>query len=314
MSIAVTGASGFIGSALVKKLGRRGARVLCIARSPERTGERSQQHLLWDPMRGTMDTDALESLDAVIHLAGEPIARRWTKSRRETIRSSRIAGTRLLAQTLARLNSKPTVLLSASAVGIYGSRGDELLEETSTTGSDFLAETAVQWEAATQAAQDAGIRVVHLRTGIVLGPGGGVLGVQLPLFRVCLGATVGSGSQWMSPISLSDHVDAMLHCLSNDQIRGPVNLVSPEAVTNEQYTHELANVLRRPAIFRVPASAIRALMGAEMADLTALASQRVKPRVLLESGFRWRHPTLESMLRSAVHQVNTVFSTASLFL
>lgn len=299
MSIAVTGASGFIGSALVEELSRRGMRVLCIARSPGRTGERLQRQLLWDPMRRALDADALESLDAVVHLAGEPIARRWTKSRRESIRSSRIAGTWLLARTLAGLNSKPAVLLSASAVGIYGSRGDELLEETSAPGHDFLAETAVRWEAATRAAQDAGIRVVHLRTGIVLGRGGGVLGVQLPLFRVGLGATLGSGSQWMSPISLSDHVDAMLHCLSNDQIHGPVNLVSPEAVTNEQYTHELANVLRRPAIFRVPALAIRALMGAEMADLTVLASQRVKPQVLLESGFRWRHPTLESMLGSA---------------
>ncbi len=251
-------------------------------------------------MRRALDADALEGLDAVVHLAGEPIARRWTKSRRESIRSSRIAGTSLLAQTLARLNSKPAVLLSASAVGIYGSRGDELLEETSAPGHDFLAETAVQWEAATRAAQDAGIRVVRLRTGIVLGRGGGALGVQLPLFRFGLGAALGAGSQWMSLISLSDHVDAMLHCLSNDQIRGPVNLVSPEAVTNEQYTHELANVLRRPAIFRVPARAIRAVMGAEMADLTVLASQRVKPQVLLESGFRWRHPTLESMLESAV--------------
>jgi len=261
MRIAITGASGFIGTQLAAFLSTGGHDVVRI------------------------------------HLAGASIAERWTAQHRAAIRSSRIEGTSLLAHTLAQLTRKPQVLLSGSAIGIYGSRGDEVLDESSTHGTGYLADVCNAWEDATEPASRAGIRVVHLRTGIVQGAAGGALAVQLPLFRLGLGGQLASGAQWISPIALDDEIGAMYHCLMHDDVTGPVNLVAPSAFTNEAYTHVLAAVLHRPSLATVPAFALRLALGAEMADATALASQRVVPTVLQRSGFRFRLPEVTAMLR-----------------
>ncbi len=294
MRIAITGASGFIGTQLAAFLATGGHEVLRIGRGPVQPG---RVDVSWDPARSVLDPGALEGVDAVIHLAGASIAERWTADHRAAIRSSRIDGTSLLARTLAKLTQKPTVLLSGSAIGIYGSRGDEVLDESSKHGTDYLADVCNAWEAATEPASRAGIRVVHLRTGIVQGAAGGALAVQLPLFRLGLGGQLASGAQWISPIALDDEIGAIYHCLMHDDVIGPVNLVAPHALTNEAYTQVLATVLHRPSLATVPAFALRLVLGAEMADATALASQRVVPTVLLRSGFRFRLPEVAAMLR-----------------
>lgn len=294
LRIAITGASGFIGTQLSAFLSTGGHEVLRIGRGEVRPGV---VDIAWDPERGQLDPRALEGVDAVVHLAGASIAERWTKAHREAIRSSRVEGTSLLSHTLAQLDRKPSVLLSGSAIGIYGSRSDELLDESSRPGNDFLAETCVLWEGATAPAQKAGIRVVHLRTGIVQGAAGGALAKQAPLFRYGVGGQLGDGTQWVSSIALSDHIGAVHFSMMHDDVRGPVNLVSPEAVTNAGYTRILGDVLSRPTVATAPAFALHLLLGQEMADLTVLASQRVVPAVLQKAGFRWDFPTLESMLR-----------------
>jgi uncharacterized protein (TIGR01777 family) len=208
-----------------------------------------------------------------------------------------VEGTLLLSHTLAQLKRRPRVLVSGSAVGIYGNRGDEPLDESSTPGSDYLADTAKAWEASTEPASRAGVRVVHVRTGIVQGKDGGALAKLLPLFRAGIGGELGDGTQWTSPIALDDHVGAVHFCLMRDDVRGAVNLVGPQALTNADYTDILARVLHRPSLVSAPAFALRLLLGEEMANLTVLASQRVAPRRLLEAGFVFRHPTVEEMLR-----------------
>lgn len=293
LRVAITGATGFIGSQLAAFLTTGGHDVLRIGRGAVRPGV---VDVPWDPVRGVLDPRALEGVDAVIHLAGASIAERWSDSHKRAIRDSRVEGTSLLAHTLAGLARKPRVLLSGSAIGVYGSRGDEVLDERSPFGTDFLAEVGRAWEAATAPAAEAGIRVVHLRTGIVQGAAGGALAKQAPLFRVGLGGPLGDGTQWVSPIALDDHIGAMHFCLMRDDIAGPVNLVGPEPVTNAGFTKTLAHVLSRPALAPAPAFALRLALGSEMADATVLASQRVVPGVLQAKGFRWRHPTLEAML------------------
>jgi len=250
----------------------------------------------WDPARGMLDAAGLEGVDTVVHLAGENVGRRWTAARRREIVESRVRGTRLLAESCARLTTKPEVLVSASAIGIYGVRGDEWLEESSATGDDFLAEVGRAWEDATAPARDAGIRVVHLRIGIVLNPAGGALAKMLLPFQLGVGGRLGSGRQWMSWISREDLVGAIHHALQTPSLQGPVNAVAPAPVTNAEFTRTLARVLRRPALAPVPAVALRALFG-EMAQGTVLASQRVRPTVLEASGFRFAHPTLAQALR-----------------
>lgn len=294
MRIAITGATGFIGAQLAAFLSTGGHEVVRIGRGAVRPGV---VDVSWDPHRGALDPRALEGIDAVVHLAGAPIADRWNASRKQAIRDSRIEGTSLLAHTLAQLTRKPRVLLSGSAIGIYGSRGDEVLTERSAPGTGFLADVGRAWEGATEPAARAGIRVAHLRTGIVQGAAGGALAVQAPLFRWCAGGTLGSGTQMVSPIALDDHIGAIHHCLMRDEIRGPVNLVAPHAVTNAEFTRVLAQVLSRPAIAPAPAFAIRLAMGTDMADQTVLASQHVVPEVLMQTGFTWRWPDLEAMLR-----------------
>jgi len=295
LRVAITGASGFIGSQLAAFLSTGGHEVLRIGRGAVRPGV---VDVAWDPERGVLDAVALEGVDAVIHLAGASIASRWSVSHKDAMWKSRVEGTLLLARTLAGLSRKPRVLLSGSAIGIYGAdRGDELLTETSPFGDDFLARLGTAWESATAAASDAGIRVVHLRTGIVQGAAGGALATQLPLFRCGVGGRLGSGQQWVSPIALDDEIGAIHWCLMRDDITGPVNLVAPEAVTNATFTEVLGRVLGRPTLAAVPAVALHAVLGEEMARSTALASQRVRPAVLEARGFTWRHPGVASMLR-----------------
>ena len=293
LHVLVSGASGLIGSALVPFLTTGGHRVTRLVRSPP-AGEGA---VFWDPAARRLDPAALEGADAVVHLAGEPIARgRWTDAKKARIRDSRIQGTELLAEALARLDRPPRVLVSASAVGYYGDRGAELLRETSPPGTGFLAGVCRDWEAATRAAAAKGIRVATLRFGIVLSPAGGALARMLPPFRLGVGGRIGGGRQYMSWIAVDDAVGAIHHALMTDDLEGPVNVVAPQAVTNREFTRTLGRVLRRPTIFPVPAFAARLAFG-ELADALLLASARVEPARLLAAGYRFRHPDLEDALR-----------------
>ena len=294
LRVAITGATGFIGSQLAAFLSTGGHEVIRIGRGAVQPGV---VDVSWNPSRGQLDASSLEGVDAVIHLAGASIAERWTDAHKRAIRDSRVEGTSLLAHTLAQLSRKPRVLLSGSAIGVYGNRGDDVLDERSAFGTDFLADVGKAWEAATAPAERAGIRVVHLRTGIVQGAAGGALAKQAPLFKFGVGGPLGSGTQWLSPIALDDHLGAMHFCLMRDDISGAVNVVAPEAVTNAEFTRVLADVLSRPALVPAPAFALRLALGREMADATVLTSQRVRPTVLERAGFRWRYPTLKSMLQ-----------------
>ena len=293
MKILVSGSHGLIGSALVSLLAGRGHRIIRLVRRLPAPGP---QEAGWDPQARTIDGRALEGLDAAIHLAGESVARgRWTAAKKARIRESRVESTRLLARTLAGLTRGPRVLICASAVGYYGHRGDEILVEESAAGQGFLAEVCLAWEAAAEAARQAGIRVVHLRTGLVLTPTGGALAALLPLFRLGLGGRFGSGRQWMSWITLDDEVEAIALALGRNTLQGPVNLVSPHPVTNQEFTKALARVLKRPAVLAVPGAALRAVIGEAAGEL--LGSQRAHPARLLAEGYTFRHPVLEAGLR-----------------
>ncbi len=294
LRIAVTGATGYIGQQLCAFLTTGGHTVVRIGRGRVRPGV---VDVSWDPARGELDATALEGVDAVIHLAGAPIAERWTPEHRQAIVDSRVQGTSLIARTIAGLSRKPSVLLSGSAIGFYGAqRGDELLDESSPAGDDFLADTSRAWEDATRAAEDAGIRVVHLRTGIVVGVGGGALAKQWPLFQAGLGGPLGGGEQYMSPIALDDEIGAIHFCLMHDALRGPVNLVAPTAVTNAEFARQVGAAIGRPAVLPAPAFAAELLFGREMVQATAMASQRVKPSVLEAHGFRWAWPSVQQMV------------------
>jgi uncharacterized protein (TIGR01777 family) len=291
--IAVTGASGLIGRALVQELTRRGHQVSRMVRRPAGRGEIS-----WDPARGILEPGDLEGVDAVVHLAGENVAARWTGAKKQRIRDSRVRSTRLLSETLGRLRRPPRVLVSASAVGIYGNRGDEILTEVSPPGDpgrSFLVAVAQEWEAAAEPAR-AVARVVHPRFGIVLSPQGGALQKMLPAFRIGLGGRVGSGSQWVSWVSLDDAVGAVIHSLFSDTLQGAVNVTAPVPLTNSEFTRILGRVLSRPTVFPVPATVLRLALG-EMANDTLLTSARVVPTQLLKSGYRFQHSDLESALR-----------------
>ena len=291
--VAISGATGLIGSALAARLRARNVRVRRLVRTVH---PQSPDDIVWDPMRGVLAPKDLEGADAVVHLAGEPLAHRWTDARRRAIRESRVRGTELVARTIAALDHRPRVLLSGSAIGIYGDRGDEPVDEESALGSGFLAAVTREWEAASVAAADAGVRVVLLRTGIVLSPNGGALERLLMPFRLGVGGPIGSGRQWMSWISLEDHVRAMEHALATTGMHGPVNLVSPNPVTNAEFAATLGRVLSRPALVPAPAFALELVYG-EMARATILAGQRVLPKMLLRAGFHFAHPTLEQALR-----------------
>jgi uncharacterized protein (TIGR01777 family) len=293
MNILVTGSTGLIGSALVPALTAQGHRVSRLVRSKLNLGNRDTY---WDPSAAKLDVASLENLDAVVHLAGENIAGgRWTAARKARIRDSRIQGTRLLSDSIAKLTQSPKILISASAVGYYGDRGDETLTEESSAGSNFLAGVCQEWEAATGAAKQRGIRVVAMRFGVVLSPSGGALAKMLLPFRMGVGGVVGSGRQYMSWIALTDLVGAIIHALKTDSLHGPVNTVAPNPVTNAEFTKTLGHVLRRPTIFPMPAFAARLIFG-QMADELLLASARVVPSKLLASGFVFHYPELEPAL------------------
>lgn len=292
-SLAISGATGLIGSALVDALTGAGWVVRRLVR-----GSRTQRagDISWDPDEKRLDPRELEGVEAVVHLAGEPIGQRWTEAVKRRIRESRVESTRLLATAIASLTRPPRVLASGSAMGIYGDRGEEILDESSTPGHDFLAEVASAWEGEAERAAVAGVRVVTLRTGLVLTPRGGALARLLLPFRFGAGGRVGSGRQWVSWIALIDTVRGIQHTIDTETLAGPVNLCAPNPVTNAELASTLARVLRRPAFFPVPASALRLMFG-EMGEATLLASQRMQPRRLLESGFRFAYPSLEAALR-----------------
>lgn len=298
LTVAVTGASGLIGSALVRSLRQDGHRVLRLVRS--RPGEGGDE-VFWDPARGEIDAAALEGVDAVVHLAGENVGEGpWTAERKRRILESRVKGTRLVAEAVAGLPRPPRVLVSASGTGYYGSRGDERLDEDSGPGTGFLAEVCREWEAAAAPAREAGVRVVSLRTGIVLAAEGGALAKMLLPFRLGVGGKVGSGKQWLSWISLPDVVAVVRFAIESSELRGPVNTAAPGVVTNEEFTRTLGRVLGRPTLFTVPAVALRLALGRDMADDTLLASQRTVPGKLQRAGFHFRHPELEGALRAAL--------------
>jgi uncharacterized protein len=297
--VAITGATGLIGGALAASLERDGHRVHRITRSASKAGP---DDLVWDPAAGSIDAQKLEGVDAVVHLAGEPIgASRWTDETKRRIRASRVQGTDLIARTIAGLEAKPTVLVSGSAVGYYGDRGDESLSETSSPGDDFVAEVTQAWEAAAAPAAEAGIRVAYARTGVVMAKEGPLIEkVELP-FRLGVGGRVGSGKQYVAWIALEDEVRALRFLLERDDAEGPYNLTAPEPVTNATFTRELGRVLRRPTVLPIPVAAIRLLYG-EMGVSLATASQRVHPTRLLEAGFEFVHPELRSALRVALER------------
>lgn len=297
MDVLVSGATGLVGSALSDELENKGHRVISLSRSKPS----AEDTIRWDPSRRQIDSSRLEGVDAVVHLAGENIVGRWTEEKKRKIRDSRVQGTRLLAETIAGLSEKPRAMICASAVGYYGDRGNELLREESDPGDAFLSEVVVEWEAAAEPAREAGIRVANLRFGIVLSPEGGALGTTLPLFKLGGGGKVGSGRQWWSWVALDDVVGALVHALENEDVEGPVNVVAPNPMTNAEYTKVLGDVLNRPTLVPAPAPALRAVLG-QVADELLLASARVEPAELKETGYEFRYPELEGALRHLLNR------------
>jgi uncharacterized protein (TIGR01777 family) len=298
-TVLLSGASGFIGSQLVKSLAADGHQVVRLARRESKSSPATAS-VSWDPEKGQIDYEALARIaggpEVVINLAGEPIAQRWTTQRRRRIRDSRVNGTRVLADAISRLSFKPRVFVSGSAIGYYGAqRNDEILDENSASGSDFLAQTARDWERATESAAKAGVRVVTPRTGVVLGRDGGALKRMLLPFQLGIGGRIGSGRQWMSWIALDDVVRALRFVVEAPNINGPVNLVAPEPVRNVDFAKVLGRVLGRPALVPLPSIALQVMFGS-MAQNTILASQRVIPKRLAGTGFEFQHPRLEEAL------------------
>lgn len=288
--VLVSGVSGPIGAALLPSLNARGCEVVRLVRGPAA----GDGQLAWDPAQ-PLSSVSVSGFDAVIHLAGETIVGRWTDAKKARIRDSRVLGTRYLAEALANASQRPRVLISASAIGYYGNRGDELLREDSSPGQDFLSEVCRHWEAATQPAAQAGIRTVQMRFGLVLSAVGGALQKMLLPFRLGMGGNMGNGRQWWSWVDIQDLVGAIHHILRTDLLEGPVNVVAPKPVTNAEFTRTLASVLSRPAIFPMPAFAARLVFG-QMADELLLASQRVEPAQLIQSGYPFQSSDLRKAL------------------
>jgi uncharacterized protein len=296
--ILVSGVSGPIGAALLPSLKTRGYELTPLVRGVA-TGE---GQIAWDPAK-PIAADMVSGLDAVIHLAGESIVGRWTKTKKMKIRGSRVAGTTTLAEALAGAQNKPQVFVCSSAIGYYGDRGNEVLNEQSEPGIGFLADVCREWEAATQAAANAGIRTVQMRTGVVLTPKGGALGKMLTPFKLGVGGRIGDGQQWMSWIDVQDMVGAIHHILKSDLLQGPVNMVAPKPVKNAEFAKTLGRVLSRPAILPMPASAVKLAFG-EMGETVLLSSQRVEPTQLVMSGYPFRFSDLRASLENNVRQNN----------
>ena len=294
LKILVSGSSGLLGSALAPILAADGHRVVRLVRRPSVANEIS-----WDPEAGDLDTSALGGVDAVIHLAGEPIVGRWTAAKKRRVLESRVRGTQLLASAVAGLAQPPRVLVAASAVGYYGDRGGEVLTEASPPGEGFLAEVTQAWEGAADPARRRGIRVVHLRTGLVLAKAGGVLGKMLTPFRLALGGRLGSGTQYWSWIAIDDVVAIVRYTLETSGLSGPINVTAPTPVTNREFSASLARVLRRPAVVPVPRAVLRLVFGAA-ADGAVLVGCRALPSKLLALGYRFQFPDLEPALRHIV--------------
>jgi len=296
MKVLITGASGLIGTALQPRLRAKGHDALLASRSEPK----DDSWIQWDPENGFADPSKLEGIDAVVHLAGETVSGlRWTDEKKKAIRNSRVVGTRSVVDAISELETRPRVLVSASAIGFYGDRGDEVLTETSKSGKTFLAEVSREWEAESRRAEDSGVRTVLLRTGIVLSKDGGALGTMLMPFKLGLGGVVGDGKQWMSWVSLDDHVDVIVFALENDNVRGAVNSVSPDPVTNEEFTKVMGEVLYRPTFIPVPEFAVHMMFG-EMGEALLLDSTRVIPKRLTDLGYKFKFPDLKKAIENAV--------------
>ncbi len=295
MKVLITGASGLIGQALQRSFEDTGYELLLASRK-EPTDD---QHIQWSIEEGFTDPEKLEGIDAVVHLAGENVSGfRWTDDKKKAIRDSRVLGTRNVVDAISKLKKKPKVLVAASAIGFYGERGDEEVTESSAIGDNFLAGVSKEWEAESRRAEDAGIRTVLLRTGIVLSKDGGALATMLTPFKLGVGGVVGSGKQWMSWISLDDEIEVINFAIENENLRGAVNAVSPNPVTNEEFTKTLGEVLYRPTFLPLPEFAISMIFG-EMGDALLLASTKVLPKRLEEAGFEFKYSELKAALEHA---------------
>lgn len=290
--VLISGGTGLIGSNLTAFLDTGGHEIVHLTRKLRGKGEGQIQ---WSPGRGELPADCLSGFDTVIHLAGENIFGLWTDQKKAAIRNSRVESTRQLVQAMANCQDKPRTLICASAIGFYGNRGDEILDESSPAGGNWLAQIAQEWEGAAQVAREAGVRVVFLRLGVVLTPAGGALGKMLPPFKLGCGGRIGSGRQWMSWVSIEDVIGGFHHAMMSPDLEGPVNLVSPEPVTNAAFTHTLGKLLRRPTLFPIPAFAGKMVMG-EMFEELLLSSTRVTPGKLSASGYSFSHPHLPEAL------------------
>ena len=297
MKILITGASGLIGQALQKSFAEKGYEMLLASRK-EPTDE---QRIQWSIEEGFADPEKLEGIDAVVHLAGESVSGlRWTDDKKKAIRDSRVLGTRNVVDAISKLKHKPKVLISASATGFYGERGDEAVTESSAIGDNFLAGVSREWEGESRRAEDAGIRTVLLRSGIILSKDGGALATMLTPFRLGVGGVIGSGKQWMSWISLDDEIAVINFAIENENLRGAVNAVSPNPVTNEEFTKTLGEVLYRPTFLPLPEFAVSMVFG-EMGDALLLASTKVLPKRLEDAGFEFKYPELKPALEHALN-------------
>ena len=298
MKVLISGSTGLIGSALFSSLEDRGHEVNRLVRKEPK----GSNEIFWDPKNGKLDCSTIEGFDGVVHLAGENVGNgRWTQTKKEKIRQSRIQGTTLLSQSLSQCSIPPRVLVCASAIGFYGDRGEENLDETSSSGFGFLPEVCEQWERSTQPANDKGIRVVKLRIGVVLSSEGGALKKMLFPFKMGGGGILGNGKQYFSWITLGDVVGAICHALQSEQLKGPVNAVSPNPVSNREFTKTLGKVLHRPTVLPIPAFAAKLAFG-QMADELLLASTKVNPKALQESGFHFRDPKIEGALKNVLQK------------
>ena len=296
MKILITGASGLVGTELQKSLAGKGHDLLLASRKEPI----DEQHIQWSIESGFAELERLEGIDALVHLAGENVSGlRWTEEKKKAIRDSRVLGTRNVVDAISRLKKKPGVFVASSAIGFYGERGDEDVTESSAAGDNFLAHVCRDWEAESRRAEDAGIRTVLLRTGIVLSKDGGALGTMLLPFKLGVGGVVGSGKQWMSWISMEDHIAVISYALDNENIRGAVNSVAPNPVTNEEFTKTLGDVLYRPTFLPVPEFLVGMVFG-EMGDALLLASTKVLPKRLEQAGFHFRYPQLRAAIEHAV--------------